>query len=112
MIATELLAAVGLNAHRHARKARGVSETVEDHVAEIGIGRELRLRIADKGCDLQVQLVAGILIGGDAVMRDLALVLVEPGGVECVAAVDLEARLYAGDVGDFEMADEAAAENC
>ena len=38
--AAELLARVGLHAGREARQPRGVGETVEDHVAVIGIGRE------------------------------------------------------------------------
>ena len=86
----ELLAGVGLHAGREARQPRGVGEAVEDDVALVGIGRELRLRVADERRDLEVQRVAGILIGGDAIMGDFALVLVELGGVEAVDAIDGE----------------------
>ena len=78
----------------------------------VRIGREAGLRVADERRDLEVERVAGILIGGDAVVGDLALVLVELGGIEAVDAVDGEAAADSPvTFGDLEIADEAAAEH-
>src|SRR4051812_46615305 len=111
VVAAELLAAVGLDPRREARKPSRIGETGEDDVAEVGIRREPRLRITDERRDLEVERVAGILVGGDAVMGDLALVLVELGGIGAIDSVDGEVASHAGDVRDLEMADEASAEH-
>src|SRR4249919_1835451 len=62
VIAPEPLAGVRLNPGSEARQFGGVSEAVENDVAEVRIRGESRLRIADKRRDLEIECVAGILV--------------------------------------------------
>src|SRR5579884_1661465 len=108
MISANLLARIGLDPGGKARQPGRVGKSIQDHVPHVGIGRELRLRVADEGRDLQVQLVACILIACDTVVRNLALVLVELRRIISINAVDVESLLHARDVGNLEVADETS----
>ena len=111
VIFAELLTGVRLNAGGEARQPSGIGEAVENHVAHVRIGCEPGLGIADERRDLKVQRVTGILVSGDAVMGDLALVLVELGCIVAADAIDGECAVHASHVRDLEMADEASGEH-
>src|SRR5205823_13741196 len=100
-----LIAAVELRSRRDAAPIGSLGDAVEQQIAE-RVRCEIEAAVALEGGQLEIHRAQLLLQRDDAVMGDLALVLVELRRVEIADAVDgePEPRHEAGRVRDLELA--------